>query len=95
VSRNLRTTVERSTEIIPSNSPSNRNLYRAVRPFAATRPDDGRILIVQKGALLIIESPLKRFGLMQALCAEQTLLVFTRDIESCAECVDIPPFETI
>jgi hypothetical protein len=28
---------------------------------------------------------------MEAICAEQTLLVFTRDIEMCAECIAPPP----
>jgi hypothetical protein len=44
--------------------------------------------MVRKGALLVIEVPLKQFGLVEAVCGEQTLLVFTRDIEMCAECAD-------
>jgi hypothetical protein len=66
------------------------HLYRVVRPFAATTAEDGRFLTVRKGALLALEAPLKQFGLVQAECAEQTLLVYTRDIETCTECVVRP-----
>jgi hypothetical protein len=42
---------------------------------------------VRRGALLAVDGPLKQFGLIEALCEERRLLVFTRDIETCAECV--------
>jgi len=51
-----------------------------IRPFAATTVEDGRFLTVRKGALLALDAPLKHFGLVEAECAEQTLLVYTRDI---------------
>ena len=63
-------------------------VYRVVRPFAATTSDHGRFLTVRKGALLTLEAPLKQFGLVEVECAEQTILVFTRDLETCTECVD-------
>jgi hypothetical protein len=66
-------------------------IYRVNRSFAATSGKDGHFLTVRKGALLAVEGPLKQFGLMEAVCAEQTLLVFTRDIEMCAECIVQPP----
>lgn len=65
-------------------------MYRAIQSFAATTREDGRFVTVRKGALLIVEGPLKQFGLVEAVCAEQSLLVFTRDIENCAECVRDP-----
>jgi len=61
-----------------------------IRSFAATTGKDGHFLTVRKGAVLAIEGPLKQFGLVEAVCAEQTLLVFTRDIEMCAECIVEP-----
>jgi hypothetical protein len=66
------------------------HLYRVIRPFAATTVEDGRFLTVRKGALLALDAPLKHFGLVEAECAEQTLLVYTRDIETCTECVVRP-----
>jgi hypothetical protein len=54
--------------------------------FAAIN-SKGRFLTVRKGSILAIPTPLKQFGLMEALCDEQSMLVFTRDIEKCAECV--------
>jgi hypothetical protein len=39
---------------------------------------------VRKGALLALDAPLSHFGLVKAEGAEHTLLVFTRDIETCA-----------
>jgi len=63
------------------------HLYRVIRPFAATTLEDGRFLTVRKGALLALDAPLKHYGLVEAECAEHTLLVFTRDIETCTECV--------
>jgi hypothetical protein len=66
------------------------HLYRVIRPFAATIPGDGRFVTVRKGALLALDAPLKHFGLVEAECAEQTILVFTRDIETCTECVVRP-----
>jgi hypothetical protein len=78
-------------EISPSAYPSSAVVYRVIRSFAATSGKDGHFLTVRKGALLTVEGPLKRFGLMEAICAEQTLLVFTRDIEMCAECIAPPP----
>ena len=62
-----------------------RAVYRVTRSFVASSWEDGRFLTVRKGALLAIETPLKQFGLIKAVWAEQTLLVFTRDIEACAE----------
>ena len=66
------------------------HLYRVIRPFAATTTDDGRFVTVRKGALLALDAPLKHFGLVEAECGEQTILVFTRDIETCTECVARP-----
>jgi hypothetical protein len=66
-------------------------IYRVTRSFAATSGEDGHFLTVRKGALLAVEGPLKQFGLMEAVCAEETLLVFRRDIEMCAECIVQPP----
>jgi hypothetical protein len=65
-------------------------LYRVIRPFAATTIEDGRFLTVRKGALLALDTPLKHFGLVEAECEDQTILVFTRDIETCTECVIRP-----
>jgi hypothetical protein len=88
VSRNLRHVAEKSNRPIPPTSTASTAVYRATRSFAASSQEDGRFVIVKKGALLVIEIPLKQFGLVEAVCAEQTLLVFTRDIEMCAEFVD-------
>jgi hypothetical protein len=66
------------------------HLYRVIRPFAATTTEDGRFVTVRKGALLALDAPLKHFGLVKAECADQTILVFTRDIETCTECVVRP-----
>jgi hypothetical protein len=87
VSRNLRH-VEKSPRLAPPTSTASTAVYRATRSFAASSRDDGRFVIVKKGDLLIIEVPLKQFGLVEAVCAEQTFLVFTRDIEMSAECID-------
>jgi hypothetical protein len=62
-------------------------IYRVIRSFAATTLEDGRFLTVRKGALLAVEAPLKQFGLVEVECAERTILVFTRDIQTCAECI--------
>jgi len=45
---------------------------------------------VRRGAFLAVDGPLKQFGLMEAVCDERRLLVFTRDIQTCAECVVYP-----
>jgi hypothetical protein len=74
-----------SIKVFVSRSPH--RLYRVIRSFAATTLEDGRFLTVRKGALLALDAPLKHFGLVEAECAEQTILVFTRDIEACTECV--------
>ena len=87
VQRNLRHVAERSHKVAPVPSRSTTITYRAIQSFAATTREDGRFVTVRKGTLLIIEGPLKQFGLVEAICAEQSLLVFTRDIENCAECV--------
>jgi len=66
-------------------------IYRVTRSFAASTREGGHFLTVRRGALLVVDGPLKQFGLMEAVCAEQRLLVFTRDIEMCAECIVQPP----
>ena len=66
-------------------SSSNWTFYRVIEPFAASNSDDGRFLTVRKGTLLTLEGPLKVFGLVEVVCGAQRLLVFTRDIETCAE----------
>jgi len=65
-------------------------IYRVNRSFAASTWEDGHFLTVRRGAFLAVDGPLKQFGLMEAVCEERRLLVFTRDIETCAECVVQP-----
>jgi hypothetical protein len=48
-----------------------------IRPFAATSLEHGRFLTVRNGALLALDAPLNHFGLVEAECAEQTILVYT------------------
>jgi hypothetical protein len=92
VPRNLRHVASKTPpEISPSGYSSTTIVYRVIRSFAATSGNNGHFLTVRKGALLAVDGPLKRFGLVEATCAEQTLLVFTRDIEMCAECIAPPP----
>ena len=88
MSRNLRQLTDKSPRAVLPAPAASTAVYRATRSFAASTREDGRFLMVRKGALLVIEVPLKQFGLVEAVCGEQTLLVFTRDIEMCAECVD-------
>ena len=71
-------------------SPSKWTFYRVIEPFAASNSEDGRFLTVRKGTLLTVEGPLKVFGLVEVMCADRRLLVFTRDIETCAELVVAP-----
>jgi hypothetical protein len=74
-------------EISSDKPPTSTAVYRVTRPFAATTETSGHFLTVRKGALLRVDGPLQQYGLVEATCAEQTLLVFTRDIEMCAECI--------
>ena len=90
VSRKPRHVASNTTPEISDGSQSSTAVYRVIRSFAATSETDGHFLTVRKGALLAVEGPLKQFGLVEAVCAEQTLLVFTRDIEMCAECIVQP-----
>jgi hypothetical protein len=65
-------------------------IYRVTRSFAASTSEGGHFLTVRRGAFLAVDGPLKQFGLMEAVCDERRLLVFTRDIQTCAECVVYP-----
>jgi hypothetical protein len=70
--------------------------YLVTDPFAAIDSKNGRFLTVRRGSVLAIENPVKEFGLTEAVCAEQHLFVFSRDIEACAErIVDMRATETI
>ncbi len=60
-------------------------LYRVSQAFAAIHSENGRLLTVKKGSLLSLAGPLKQFGLIEVVCAEQKLLIFARDIENCAQ----------
>ena len=60
-------------------------VYRVTQPFAAIQSENGRFLTVRRGSIITLHVPLERFGLVEAICAEQKVLVFTGDIEKCAE----------
>jgi hypothetical protein len=72
------------------------SVYRVTQPFAATAREDGRFLTVKRGTLLTVDGPfpLEQFGLVEAIWADQILLVYTRDIERCAEPVVLQTPET-
>ena len=60
-------------------------VYRVTESFLANSSEGGRFLTVKKGSFLTVESKPKQFGLIEAMCLGQRLLVFTRDLERCAE----------
>ena len=69
-------------------------VYRVTEAFLANDCHGSRLVTVKKGSLLAICGQIKQFGLIEATCADQRLLVFARDLAKCTECIERKPIGT-